>query len=111
MDVLSEIFSSLRLQAGLYFSAVLRGGFAVRLPVDRRRIRFHLVLEGECMVTVPELQQVRLGEGDLVLIPDGASQVLSSETSIAGAVDLAELLAHSPPVDGILQVGEAGPVS
>lgn len=110
MDVLSEIFSSLRLQAGLYFSAVLRGGFAVRLPADRRRIRFHLVLEGACVVTIPEFEQVRLGEGDLVLIPDGASQVLSSETSIAGAVDLAELLSHSPPMEGILHVGEAGPV-
>lgn len=110
MDVLTEVFSSLRLEAGLYFSAVLRGGYAVRLPVDRRRIRFHLVLEGQCVVTVPELEQVRLGEGDLVLIPDGASQVLSSGPRIADALDLVEILSHSPPVDGILHFGEAGPV-
>jgi AraC-like DNA-binding protein len=108
MDVLSEIFSALRLEAGLYFSTCFRGEFAVRLAGERRRIRFHLVLEGSCVVTVPDQAPVRLSEGDLALIPEGAPQVLSSGEDINGALDLDMVLSRMPPVGGILHFGEEG---
>lgn len=108
MDVLSEIFSALRLEAGLYFSTCFRGEFAVRLAAERRRIRFHLVLEGSCVVTVPDHAPVCLSEGDLALIPEGAPQVLSSGENIDGALDLDMVLSRTPPVGGILHFGEEG---
>jgi len=108
MDVLSEIFSVLRLEAGLYFSTCLRGDFAVRLAAEHRHIRFHLALEGECVVTVPGQQQARLVEGDLVLIPDGASQILSSGIDVCSAIDLGDVLSRAPPADGVLTFGEEG---
>ncbi|MCY0094643.1 AraC family transcriptional regulator [Hoeflea ulvae] len=110
MDVLTEIFSTLRLQAGLYFSTAIRGDFAIGLAAERRRIRFHLVLEGKCVVTVPDQDQISLAQGDLVLIPDGAPQILSSGENVAAPVDLDDLIARVPPVDGVLHHGDVGPL-
>ena len=110
MDVLSEVFAALRLEAGLYFSTCFRGDFAVRLAAEQRRIRFHLVLEGSCIVTVPGQRQEALVQGDLVLIPDGAPQILSSGKDVSRALDLDNVLSLTPPVDGILSFGEQGPL-
>jgi len=77
-DVLSEIFSSLRLRSGMYFSAVLAGEFAVEVPAEKRQVRFHLVRKGTCWVSVrPDGEPVKLSEGDLALVPNGVAQVLS----------------------------------
>lgn len=108
MDGLSEVYAALRLQAGIYFSTCFRGDFAISLARERRSIRFHLVLEGECVVTVPDQNQVRLLEGDLILIPDGAPQILSSGDDLGAAEDLAQVMQRSPPVEGVLSLGEAG---
>jgi len=109
MDVLTEVFAALRLEAGLYFSTCFRGDFAVRLAAEQRRIRFHLVLEGACVVTVPEERQVSVAQGELVLIPDGAPQTLSSGEDVSQALDLDEVLSRAPPLDGVLEFGEQGP--
>ena len=100
-DVLSEIFSTLRLNGSLYFRARLSGAYAVEVPRERRTIRFHLVREGACLVTVPGEGDIELGQGDLIIIPDGAPQVLSSGEGIP-AVPLGDVLAKIPVEDGIL---------
>ncbi|MEQ8828140.1 MAG: cupin domain-containing protein, partial [Parvibaculum sp.] len=110
MDVYSDVFAALRLEAGLYFTARLKGDFAVSLDAERRRIRFHHVLEGSCFVTVPGQEQVCLSPGDLALIPDGAPQTLSSSPGVNAALPLGDVLARSPPVEGVLSLGEAGPL-
>lgn len=109
MDVLSDIFSALRVEARLYFSASFKGDFAVRLAPELKRIRFHLVREGTCVVTVAGCPPVRLGRGDLVLIPHGAAQILSSLEDSGPALDLDAVLSRHPPVEGKLSFGEAGP--
>lgn len=77
-DVLSEVFSSLRLSSGMYFRAELAGKFAVEVPAEKRQVRFHLVRKGSCWVSVrPDGDPVKLFEGDLALVPNGAAQVLS----------------------------------
>ncbi|WP_052161434.1 AraC family transcriptional regulator [Hoeflea sp. BAL378] len=110
MDIYSEVFSALRLEAGLYFRACLRGDFALRLAEEQRRIRFHLVLDGACFVTVPGQDQVRLARGDFVLIPDGAAQTLSSGRDVSAAVALSDALSRAQPVDGEFRYGAGDPL-
>ncbi len=45
-DVLSDVFATLRLHGGVYFRAELSGAWAIEIPAERRRIRFHLVRHG-----------------------------------------------------------------
>ncbi|QGY41845.1 helix-turn-helix domain-containing protein [Pseudodesulfovibrio cashew] len=110
-DVLSEIFSTLRLNSSLYFRARLSGGYSIEVPRERRTIRFHLVRAGKCFVAVPGEQGIALEEGDLVIVPDGASQVLAAAEGIP-AVSLGDVLAKNPLENGNLsyvaeQVGDA----
>ncbi|MFX4223995.1 MAG: AraC family transcriptional regulator [Thalassobaculum sp.] len=104
-DVLSDVFSTLRLTSALYFRAELSGRFAVEVPAEARRIRFHLVRHGTCRVSVPGQEPVTLAPGDVALIPDGARQILSSDPSPA-PVSLAELMAQGALSEGVLRNGE-----
>ena len=62
----------------MYFRAVLAGEFAVEVPAEKRQVRFHLVRKGPCWIGVqPHGDPVKLSEGDLALVPNGAAQVLS----------------------------------
>jgi AraC-like DNA-binding protein len=107
-DVLSEIFSTLRLNSSLYFRARLSGGYSIEVPQERRTIRFHLVRKGRCLVTVPGEESVELGQGDLVIVPDGASQVLAAGEGIP-PVPLGDLLAGGPPENGTLDYAAGRP--
>ena len=110
MDVLGDICTRLRLKAGLYFRADIHCPFSIRLPREETCIRFHHVLDGNLHVGVPdgarESSQVSLGSGDLVLVPDGAPQVLSSSLPAPPPQDLSVLLMDHPPRDGVLRIGE-----
>ncbi len=101
LDALSGILSSLRLRGDLYFRAELHGDFAVELGVERRTVRFHLVRRGTCWLTHANGQAVELRQGDLVIVPNGASQVLSSAPDLE-ARQLGELLAAGALNDGVL---------
>ena len=89
-DVLSDVFASLRLHGGVYFRAELSGAWAIEVPAERRRIRFHLVRRGDCWAQVgAEGEPLRLMEE---VIQPMAAPLLSSrmtmrpmpETSKAG---------------------------
>ncbi len=106
-DVLSDVFQSLRLGGGLYFTARFGERYAVAIPAEGRTIRFHLVQHGRCwLVQGPELAPVLLHPGDLAIVPNGAGHVLCDdperspvplpEVMMGGAVD---------PVSGDLSVG------
>jgi len=106
-DILSEVFSALRLHSGLYFRTELAGAWAVEVPAERRRIRFHLVRQGSCWVTVPGKESPRkLQEGDLVVIPNGAAQILGDRPD-RPVLPLADVLASGAlSRDGVLRAGE-----
>lgn len=110
MDILSDVFSTLSLRSGLYFRALIDGPFAVALPEEQRRIRFHLVCYGRVWVTLPGASEPQeLGEGDLIIVPHGASQTLSGQPACDGTVALDHLLAaHPVDEDGVLRYGEGG---
>lgn len=107
-DVLSEVFSVLRLTSTLYFRASLSGPFSVEVPQVARRIRFHLVRHGSCWVSVPGVAPVSLGPGDVTLIPNGVRQVIAAESALP-PTSLAELMAAGAVSEGVLKHG-VGPV-
>ena len=104
-DVLSDVFATLRLTSALYFRAELSGGFAVAVPQEARRIRFHLVRHGVCWVAVPGQDPVALAPGDVALIPDGARQTLSSDPDLT-PVPLPDVMAGGALSGGVLRAGE-----
>lgn len=106
-DVLSDVFATLRLTSALYFRAELAGAFAVAVPQEARRIRFHLVRHGSCWVSVPGQEPVALAPGDVALIPDGAEQTLSSAPDLR-PVPLADVMAGGAVSGGVLRVGDGG---
>jgi AraC-like DNA-binding protein len=109
MDVLNDICSSLRLRAELYFHAALDAPFAVRLPEEERHIRFHHMLSGCAYVAVPGQPAVALNPGDMVLVPEGASQILSSDAAARDAIPLEAVLAAHPVEGDTLRVGHGAP--
>ena len=108
-DVLSEVFSTLRLVSDIYFRTRFSDRFSVLVPAEKRRIRFHLVLRGACWLCVDGDDPVRLCEGDIALIPNGARQILSASIDIE-PVSLNDLVASGRLKDQVLSVGD-GPES
>lgn len=86
-DVLSEVLAALELSTDLYFRAELGEPFAIEVPEQAPGvIRFHAVAAGACRIALAgdraaDARPVRLGPGDLVLVPHGSAHRL------AGRVD------------------------
>lgn len=104
-DIISDVFSTLRISGDLYFRADLRGEFSIEIPEEHRCIRFHLVRQGRCHVTVPNSPTSNIQEGDLAIIPNGVKQTLASNPELNGK-PLAEILTESDLADGVLTYGD-----
>lgn len=81
-DLLSEIFSTLRISSEIYFRTSLSGEYSVEIPPERRHIRFHIVLRGSCWLCCPDEEPVLLTEGDIALIPNGVGQMIKSSPEL-----------------------------
>lgn len=103
-DILSDVFSTLRIRSNLYFLAELKGDFSIEVPPERRRIRFHLVRQGRCWLRLPDGRVQELGEGDIAIVPNGIAQVLSG-TPDAAPVSLGEIVAGGALREGLLTYG------
>ncbi|QUL38982.1 AraC family transcriptional regulator [Erythrobacter sp. JK5] len=77
MDLLSDILDSLSLQGQFYFSTCFSGPWSIGVPTHPAAIRFHYALQGECYVRAGDARPVHLRQGDMVLIPAGASHAIS----------------------------------
>ena len=109
MDILSDVLSSLRLRARMYFRTEFAGSWGVALPADRDTIRFHLVVQGQCWVTVDgHREPLCLREGDFALIPHGAGQNLA-DAADSNSDSLDSLISTGAlGNDGVFRLGEGG---
>lgn len=82
MYVLTDILSVTDLRSQLWFRAQLARPFAVDVPEDHKRIRFHLVGSGRAWVQLPSGESTFFETGDLVIIPHGSSHQLASERNV-----------------------------
>lgn len=83
-DVLSDILDTIDLKAALYFRTDFRPPFGVQVPHFERAARFHLIVQGECHVSLDDGSHVVLKPGDLVLVPNGSPHLLSSAACHVG---------------------------
>ncbi len=82
LDLLSDILTRLSLRGTLYFRTSFREPWGVRVPAYKNVARFHYVHRGECVVRVEgQPGEVRMAQGDLVLIPHGRSHTLTCRHS------------------------------
>lgn len=107
-DLISDVFSTLKLRSQLYFETAFSGPFAVTIPEENKRIRFHLVMSGQCYVSLNDDKSIQISEGDLILIPHGVAQHLKSDPE-KEPVSLMSILSSGALVDGKLVLGEGLP--
>ena len=91
MDILDDILNTLDLNGALYFRTDFSPPWSVTVPVLEGAARFHLVVQGQCTVTLPGDRVRVLNPGDLVLVPRGQTHILSDQP-----VD------EAPPLEAVL---------
>ena len=77
MDALTDILNTLRLSSSLYFRTELTAPWGIEVPSKAKVARFHIVIRGQCWLQVEGDQGIHMSNGDLVVIPHGASHIIS----------------------------------
>ncbi len=109
MDPLSNVLRVTRLTSALFFTARLRGPWAVASPPTAElgrllRLRtecislFHVVAEGRCHIGLDHGAPVEVGAGSIVLFPHGSAHFMASQPGLAPR-PVAGLLARLPLED------------
>jgi len=92
MDVLDDILTTLNLKGALYFRTDFSPPWAVTVPDLVGAARFHLVVQGHCHLKVSTGAYVKLGPGDLAMVPAGAGHTLSHKQ-----------VHEAPPLESVLE--------
>lgn len=75
--VLKDVLDTVSITSAIYFRTDFRKPYAIRVPAYDRAARFHMAMVGDCVVRIDDGTAIHLLEGDLVLVPNGASHVIS----------------------------------
>lgn len=76
-DLLSDVVRSMKLQGSSYYRAELSGAFGLTVGRRPQHVRFHLVLNGAMLVSVPSAPTpTRVKTGDVFLVTMGAPHCL-----------------------------------
>ena len=96
MDALTDILNTLRLSSSLYFRTELTSPWGIEVPSKEKVARFHIVIRGQCWLQVNEDEGIYMSNGDLVVIPHGASHILADTptTTIRPLADVLEQVAY-----------------
>ncbi|GLO69097.1 AraC family transcriptional regulator [Phaeobacter inhibens] len=77
LDLLSDILTNLSMRGTLYFRTSFTKPWGVAVPSYENVARFHFAHRGNCLVKVDSVADpIALAQGDLVIIPHGASHDL-----------------------------------
>lgn len=77
LDLLSDILTKLSVRGTLYFRTSFTMPWGVAVPPFENVARFHFAHRGNCLVAVDGVEKpVFLAQGDLIIIPHGASHNL-----------------------------------
>ncbi|MEM7214929.1 MAG: AraC family transcriptional regulator [Pseudomonadota bacterium] len=95
LDFLSDILNRLSLEGTLYFRTSFTEPWGLTVPTYQNVARFHYVHKGDCVVSVANSgRKIHLSQGDLVLIPHGASHTLTCRLTDPD---------EAPPLDDVLE--------
>lgn len=96
MDLLSDILLRLNLRGSLYFRTSFTSPWGVEVPAYENVARFHFVHRGRCLVRVAGAAGlVALEQGDLLIVPKGASHRLFCDPVNEG---------HVLPLDRVIEL-------
>lgn len=96
MDLLSDILLRLNLRGSLYFRTSFTSPWGVEVPAFANVARFHFVHRGRCLVRVAGAGGlVALEQGDLLIVPKGASHRLFCDPVNEG---------HVLPLDRVIEL-------
>ena len=77
LDLLSDILTNLSVRGTLYFRTSLTTPWGIEVPAYENVVRFHFAHRGDCLVEVEGSgKSVALQQGDLLIVPRGASHKL-----------------------------------
>ena len=76
IDILSDILQTLRLRGSFYFRIGFSPPFGVEVPPYQQSARFHLCVQGQCVLRLASGEAITLYAGDLVVIPRGQGHCL-----------------------------------
>ena len=110
MDALSEVLRAVRLTGAIFFDVQAsapwvaetpQGGSIVEamFPGSDHLICYHVITQGSCWADVPGEAPVRLGAGDVILLPQGDTHVLSSEIGLRRTPNMA---LYRRPENGVM---------
>ena len=119
-DVLSDVLRAVRLSGAVYFDFELSSPWVTEAPLSReiaekvmpgaqRVIEYHLIARGTCWGHAVGEEPIRLGEGDLIVFPQGDAHVLSSAPGLRAAPDLSFFARPSTQLPLVYEFGGGGP--
>ncbi|MGD9903327.1 MAG: AraC family transcriptional regulator [Vicinamibacterales bacterium] len=118
-DVLSDVLRAVRLTGAVYFDFELSAPWVAEAPASRdiagavmpgsqRVIEYHVIARGACWGHAVGEEPRRLGEGDLIVFPQGHPHVMSSAPGMRGTPDLAMFARPTTPLPLMYEVGSGG---
>ncbi len=119
-DVLSDVLRAVRLTGAVYFDFELTSPWVAEAPPSReiaakvmpgaqRVIEYHLIASGTAWGQVIGGGPVHLGEGDLIVFPQGDPHVLSSAPGMRAAADMSAYARPSTRLPIVYELGGGGP--
>lgn len=120
MDALSELLHAIRLCGTAYIDAELPATWAVETPAPAeiaervapggsRIIPYHMIVEGSCVVQVAGHDPITLEAGEVVVIPHGDVQTLSSKIGLPPhrfTIDVIDQIIHRNAVSKMTLGGD-----
>jgi AraC family transcriptional regulator, activator of mtrCDE len=92
MDVLADIFETIQLKGTFYFRTHFSPPWGTTVARHAHAARFHFIMQGLCWIRVEGGGPVELSAGDFVLVPGGASHMLTDQPG-----------GEAPPLETVLQ--------
>ena len=77
MDTLSRILDLIHFDSSFYYATSFHSPWSIEIPAYRNVARFHYVSRGSCWVRIDDEEPRLLSAGDIIIVPHGASQVIS----------------------------------
>ena len=119
-DVLSDVLRAVHLTGAVYFDFDLSSPWVLEAPPSReivgkvmpgaqRVIEYHLIARGKGWGHAVGHPPIRLGEGDLLVFPQGDAHVLSSDPGLRAPLDMSPFAQPFTELPVVYELGGGGP--
>jgi AraC-like DNA-binding protein len=114
VDVLTDVLQTVRVKTACYGRLEASAPWGIKVP-DADDAKFHVVLEGDCLLEMNGAQPIALTGGDLVMLPHGHEHILK-DAHASEVIELDSLLSCNDGSDKRqparqLRVGGEGPLT